>query len=205
MKTIDIKDDIGRKFRNMYLGWRKYKESDVAFADIKSRIEKGREGQWPNLCVLTCADSRVVPNLIFGEGVGGIFTIRNAGNVLSNEAKGSISYFVEHIKSDPKIILVLGHTRCGAVTAKLRGELKEGYYKSIGDLLEIGSAKNVDEAVVNNVIYQLGEVNRLVKSIGKDCFVIGGVYDIDNGNIKFYDSEGEVNLMYRGEKIIFEQ
>lgn len=76
-------------------------------------------GQAPFAVVLACADSRVVPELIFDQGIGDLFVIRLAGNVADRAVRGSIEYAVAHL--DVKLVLVLGHQSCGAVTAAVAG------------------------------------------------------------------------------------
>lgn len=73
------------------------------------------EGQQPFACVLGCADSRVPPELVFDQGFGDLFTIRTAGQVLDNSVIGSVEYAVEHL--GVRLIVVLGHESCGAVSA----------------------------------------------------------------------------------------
>ncbi len=74
-------------------------------------------GQNPYVAVLTCSDSRVPPELIFDAGVGELFIIRLAGNVADKQAIGSLEYAVAHL--NVPVLMVLGHTKCGAVTATL--------------------------------------------------------------------------------------
>lgn len=76
-------------------------------------------GQHPSTIVLGCSDSRVPPELVFNRGLGELFVIRTAGHVLNPEVLGSIEYAVEHLHA--KTLVVLGHERCGAVTAALAG------------------------------------------------------------------------------------
>lgn len=76
-------------------------------------------GQNPYAIVLSCADSRVVPELAFDTGLGEIFTVRVAGNIANTESIASIEYAVAHLGS--KVIVVMGHESCGAVTAAING------------------------------------------------------------------------------------
>ena len=80
----------------------------------------GRLGQHPHAVVLCCSDSRVVPEILFDQGIGDLFTVRVAGNVANEDEVGSIEYGVEHLAVP--LCIVLGHTSCGAVTAVVRGE-----------------------------------------------------------------------------------
>lgn len=81
----------------------------------KKSILENENGQHPFAVVLTCSDSRVSPEILFDQGIGDLFVIRNAGNLISDIDMGSIEYAVEHL--DTKLIVVLGHTECGAIEA----------------------------------------------------------------------------------------
>jgi len=78
------------------------------------------KGQNPKVVVLACADSRVAPELVFDKNLGDLFVVRSAGNVVGGIGIGSIEYAVEHLGSS--VLVVLGHTKCGAVTAACSGE-----------------------------------------------------------------------------------
>ncbi|MBP6759845.1 MAG: hypothetical protein KA133_11385, partial [Flavobacterium sp.] len=78
----------------------------------KQTVLANQEAQHPFAVVLTCSDSRVSPEILFDQGIGDLFVIRNAGNLISDIDMGSIEYAVEHL--DAKLIVVLGHTECGA-------------------------------------------------------------------------------------------
>lgn len=85
----------------------------------KVRIEELTAGQQPHTIVLSCADSRVVPELAFDAGLGELFVVRVAGNIANTSSMASIEYAVAHCGS--KVIVVLGHQNCGAVTAAVNG------------------------------------------------------------------------------------
>jgi len=87
--------------------------------DVSRRVDL-KSGQWPWAVVLTCADSRVVPELIFDTGIGELFVVRVAGNVANTSSMASIEYAVANL--DVKLIVVLGHEGCGAVKAALDGK-----------------------------------------------------------------------------------
>ena len=88
-------------------------------------------GQTPIAIVLTCSDSRVAPELYFDQGLGDLFVIRNAGNVLDDHALGSMEYAVDHLHVP--LILVVGHGKCGAVSAAVAGAHAPGHIQSIVD------------------------------------------------------------------------
>ena len=102
----------------------------------KQTVLANQDGQKPFAIVITCSDSRVSPEIVFDQGLGDLFVIRNAGNLISNIDMGSIEYAVEHL--DAKLIVVLGHTECGAVKAYIND--KDGAYKKhfthIDDIVE---------------------------------------------------------------------
>lgn len=77
-------------------------------------------GQSPFAVIVTCSDSRVVPEVIFDEGLGDLFVIRVAGNVIGPTALESIQYAVDHL--DPAIVVIMGHESCGAVDAVVQGQ-----------------------------------------------------------------------------------
>jgi len=87
------------------------------------------KGQHPFAIILTCADSRVSPEIIFDQGLGDLFVIRNAGNLTDPHVLGTIEYAVEHLGS--RLVVVLGHSRCGAVTAAVSGGEAPGHIKDI--------------------------------------------------------------------------
>jgi carbonic anhydrase len=91
----------------------------------KKTVLKNQNEQHPFAVVLTCSDSRVSPEVLFDQGLGDLFVIRNAGNLISDIDMGSIEYAVEHL--DVKLIVVLGHTECGAIKAYIAD--KDNLYK----------------------------------------------------------------------------
>jgi carbonic anhydrase len=95
----------------------------------ETRRKEVAVGQKPVAIVLTCADSRLSPELLFDQGLGDIFVLRNAGNILDDHTLGSIEYAVEHLHAP--LILVLGHENCGAVKATLDGGSAPGHIGSI--------------------------------------------------------------------------
>ncbi len=77
------------------------------------------DGQAPKAAVLACSDSRVSPEILFDQGLGDLFVVRTAGHVVDRAALGSLEYAADHLKVP--VLIVLGHSRCGAVTAMVRG------------------------------------------------------------------------------------
>ena len=88
--------------------------------ELKDKRDALVKGQHPEVLVITCSDSRVVPEYIFNCGLGDIFVIRTAGNVINEGELATVEYAIEHLKV--KRIVVLGHTHCGAVHATIKNE-----------------------------------------------------------------------------------
>lgn len=91
----------------------------------KQSVLANQDGQKPFAVVITCSDSRVSPEIVFDQGIGDLFVIRNAGNLISDIDMGSIEYAAEHLGT--KLVVVLGHTECGAIKAYIND--KDGAYK----------------------------------------------------------------------------
>jgi len=160
-------------------------------ADRKKLAELAK-GQRPSTIVLTCSDSRVAPELILSCGLGEIFVVRVAGNVAADsDVLASIEYAAEHLGS--KLILVLGHTKCGAVNAacasrggeegnigKLIGHIKPAVERVHGD---------AEKAVVENVRLQMKNIEEKSPVIRhllreKKLAMRGAVYDLKTGKVE---------------------
>lgn len=100
------------------------------------------DGQSPCAAVVACSDSRVPPELLFDQGLGDLFVVRLAGNVIGADALGSLEYAAGHL--DVPVIVILGHSRCGAVSAAVRGEHasahREGILVSLRPAIEATAA-----------------------------------------------------------------
>ena len=154
-----------------------------------SELNKHLAGQKPFAAVLTCSDSRVPPELIFDVGIGDIFVVRDAGNVaVSPYEIGSLEYAVEHLRVP--LILVLGHTNCGALNAAENGP---GDHSHIGDIVnEIRCCFGEKDHLRANVRMQMGHlverssvISEAVKS-GKVA-IKGAVYHLEDGTVEFLD------------------
>lgn len=156
--------------------------------DVSAEIRKDTtvNGQHPDTIVIACSDSRVIPEAIFQAGIGEIFTIRVAGNVVGETQLASVEYAAGHLGS--KVIIVLGHTHCGAVGATLAGGA-EGHVKCLTDaILEaIGAEKDEYKACGLNVKKGIETIEKgLADSHEVDLSkvdVIGAIYDIEDGHV----------------------
>jgi len=155
------------------------------------RRDEVTQGQHPFACVVTCSDSRVPPELIFDQGLGDLFVVRVAGNIVDDVVLGSIEYAGERLGTP--LVMVLGHSQCGAVTAAVKGGVAPGHIGRLTEALRpaVERAKSrggdlVDNAIRVNVELIVGAVRTswpiLAEMIqaGK-LKVVGGYYDLRSG------------------------
>ena len=158
---------------------------------LDRRNETAVNGQQPYAIILACSDSRVPVEHIFCAGIGDLFVIRNAGNLVGDFALGSMEYAAEHL--GVPLLVVLGHNKCGAIASALDGEPVEGW---LGVLLNevksaIAGAKNATDAEDMNIRYGVSKIMQspviahLVKQ--GQLEVIGAKYDIITGKVEFWD------------------
>ena len=172
-------------------------EGNQRWVDQKPRVRSTAEieqiwldspqGQAPFASILSCADSRLAPELIFDQFVGDIFVVREAGNIsVSPTSLGSLEF--GYLVLGAQVLLVLGHTSCGAVNAAFTNATPPGNIQSIVDAIKPGitGAQNLNEAIADNVvavmqslrdnssILRQGETNGAIA-------IVGGVYDLSTG------------------------
>jgi carbonic anhydrase len=158
----------------------------------QKRLQEVAQGQHPIATILSCADSRVPPEIIFDQGIGDLFDVRIAGNIVTPESLGSIEYAA--LLGTP-IVLVLGHERCGAVTAAVKREVLPGQISSFVKAIKPAMLKvkqrsddPVEDLVIANVQYQVEKLKRDsnllsgLEQAGK-LKIIGGRYDLDVGKV----------------------
>jgi carbonic anhydrase len=158
-------------------------------------VETGTYGQSPSIGVLSCADSRVPLELIFDQGVGDLFVVRVAGNFEDAAAAGTFEYGVEAL--GVHTILVLGHTKCGAVEATLAGKTLPGNMPTFVAAIEpaiaaAGGEMTLDAAVEANVRWQQNamlERSAILRKAADEgrMQMLGAIYDVDTGKVRFID------------------
>src|SRR6187399_1233909 len=164
-----------------------------------NRIRELKKGQNPFTVIVSCSDSRIPPELIFDQGLGDIFSIRTAGNVIGDYELGSIEYAVEHLHC--KLIVVLGHENCGAIQAYATSG-KEKHNDHIQTLVDYIAAEeeekivpdslrsNIDTLVKANIVHAVNLLRSstpvLKPLVDKnEIKIIGAYYDLDSGNVLF--------------------
>ena len=175
--------------RMLIEGNQRYVRSKAASLDASEEVLKAsRQGQKPYAAIITCSDSRVIPEAIFSAGIGDLFVIRIAGNVVGPLQLGSIEYAAEHLGTG--LIVVLGHDSCGAIDAALHHQ-NDGYVKYITDeiLKAVGGEKDETKACRLNVLYncEVIENSLRIQHDGKNSGlkVIGAVYHLESGMVEF--------------------
>jgi carbonic anhydrase len=157
-----------------------------------SRLQEVAKGQKPFASILGCADSRVPSEIIFDQGLGDLFVCRIAGNIATNEEIGSLEFGSLVLGS--KLIVLLGHQRCGAVEATLKGAQVPGQIGSLIDAIKPGieqyknqPSNQLENAIKANILAQMAKLkaspvlSELI-NIGK-LKIVGGYYDLDTGKV----------------------
>ena len=158
--------------------------------DISPELRKMTcdRGQRPYAIIITCSDSRVLPESIFSAGIGDLFVIRVAGNVIDDHQLGSIEYAAEHLGS--RLILVMGHDHCGAVDAAINHD-PEGYVKFITDEIRTAIGAETDEYTacclnVKHSIKRIEESLEIKQEEEHGLRVCGALYRLEDGRVEFF-------------------
>lgn len=169
--------------------------------DRSSRL-KLASGQSPFAAYVSCSDSRVPPELLFGRGLGELFIIRNAGNTLDTAAMGSLEFAVSVL--GVSLIVVMGHEACGAVqaavsvvheNARFSGNIGKMIQPIIPAVLEAGHApgQGIEAAVRQNVRRVVRELREdaspllLAPQVAGKLIVVGAYYRLAKGDVDFFD------------------
>ena len=171
-------------------GNKSYQAAKQGIGDISQvrRTQTLEEGQHPYAIIVTCSDSRVIPEAIFSAGIGDLFVIRIAGNVIDSHQLGSIEYAVEHLGSG--LVVVLGHNHCGAVDAAMNHD-PEGYVKFVTDeiLKAIGEEKDEYQACCLNVQHSMETIEQSLQIQTDEqkygLRVVGAMYHLEDGSVEF--------------------
>jgi carbonic anhydrase len=150
-------------------------------------------GQEPIAVVLTCADSRVPPVDVFDQGLGDVFVVRVAGNVINDQILGSIEYAVAHLHTP--LVMVMGHSSCGAVSAVAQGVKLDGHIASLTPSIDAALKKtkgqqghwanNAAKALAVSTTKKIAESEPIVADLVKDgrVLVVATYYDLETGEV----------------------
>jgi len=169
--------------------------------DAARRHETAKDGQHPFATILSCADSRVPVELLFDQGVGDLFVVRVAGNVAATDEIGTIEYGAEHL--GVPLVVVLAHTKCGAVTAVVKNEpVTENIGKLVAPIVPAVkgvksrfATSDLDELISRSIeanmwqamndMYAKSPLLKKMAAEGK-IKVIGALYDVDSGEVHWF-------------------
>ena len=168
--------------------------------DLQGQVSETSKGQFPFAVVLSCIDSRVPAEIVFDQGIGDLFSVRVAGNVINEDVLGSMEYACKVAGS--KILVVMGHTKCGAVNAACNnvelGNITsllskimpavDMVKKSASDISE----KAIEEVGVQNVRLSISRIRTESPILAEmeenqEIQIVGAIYDVVNGKVKFLD------------------
>jgi carbonic anhydrase len=198
-KQIDNQENLS-PFEKLKAGNERFVKGHPVHPDeTLDRIRELKKGQHPFAVVISCSDSRLPPELILDQGLGDIFSIRTAGNIIGDYELGSIEYAVEHLHC--KLIVVLGHENCGAIQAYASAghEKHNNHIQSLVDYLSAEEElraipdslkSNIDLLVKANVLHGITLLESsepvLEPLVAKDEIkIIGAYYDLDNGEVSY--------------------
>ena len=195
--TKEIQDGISpdRAIEMLKEGNERFLNKNESERDLHLQVNQTSGGQFPYAAVLSCIDSRVPVELTFDQGIGDIFSARVAGNIINEDILGSIEYACGVAGS--KAILVLGHTKCGAVTAACQGvelgnitALLSKVKPAIKEVQERTGQLEVEEVTKSNVnqsIQEIREKSTLLADLEKEgkIKIVGAVYHVEDGRVTF--------------------
>ncbi len=183
-------------FEKLVQGNHRYVNSHLSHPhQNKAQRMQVAQGQHPYACVLSCSDSRVPPELVFDAGLGDVFVVRVAGNIADEAITGSIEYAAEHLHVP--LIVVMGHTKCGAVTAAVQGVHPLNHIDALVNAImpAVNTAKHEDGDLLNNSIREnvrhTVEVLRTSHPVLAEEYahhkvnIVGAIYDLESGKVTF--------------------
>ncbi len=177
-------------------GNRRFLQNKKTERDLLSQVDQTGSGQFPFAALLSCIDSRVPAELVFDQGIGDIFNVRVAGNIVNEDILGSLEYSCKVAGS--KLVLVLGHTRCGAVTSACKHvelgnitPLLDKIQPAVGSVVKGDLTPELIEQVavknVENSIEQIRKDSPILKEMedNGEIVIAGAIYDVASGAVEF--------------------
>lgn len=172
-----------------------------AHRNLLEQVNETSDGQFPFAAILSCIDSRTSAELIFDQGLGDIFSIRIAGNILNKDILGSMEFACKI--SGSKLIVVLGHTKCGAIEGAcnnitmgnitaLLSKIRPAIEQETEATIEKNRESFLGNVTKNNVfitVQKIKEQSKILREMeeAQDIKIIGGLYSIETGQVTFYE------------------
>lgn len=200
-QTKEIQENLTPKSAHRILveGNNRFVQNVKAQRNLKAQVLATSTGQFPFAVILSCIDSRVPAELVFDQGIGDIFSVRVAGNIINEDVLGSMEYSCKVAGS--KIVVVMGHTKCGAVTAAckkvelgnitpLLHKIKPAVDAIIGEDKELNNDM-IEEVAVLNVnlsIERIKQESPILLEMEKngEIEIVGALYNVETGEVEFF-------------------
>ena len=180
-----------------------------AHRNLLEQVNETRDGQWPFATILSCIDSRTSAELIFDQGLGDVFSVRIAGNIVNTDILGSMEFACKVAGS--KLIVVLGHTKCGAVKGacdhvemgnltELLSKIQPAVYqeKTTSENRNSGNSAFVENVAeinvkrnVKNIIERSFVLEQMIEN--GEIGIVGAMHNIETGEVSFYDDVTFIN------------
>lgn len=180
-------------------GNERFVQNVKAQRNLKEQVLETSSGQYPFAVILSCIDSRVPAELVFDQGIGDVFSVRVAGNIVNEDILGSMEYACKVAGS--KIVVVMGHTKCGAVTAAcnhvelgnitpLLNKIQPAVKAVEANISEMDN-DSIEQVSVLNVEYSIDRIRKESKILADlehegSIEIVGAMYDVATGKVKFY-------------------
>lgn len=180
-KILDIRDPLER----LMDGNKRFVEGGPLGDMSEERRIHTEKNQHPYAVIVTCSDSRVIPEAIFSAGIGDLFVIRTAGNTVDDTTLGCIEYAIEHLGCH--FVMVLGHTHCGAIAATLEnehGRYSGTFTRKIESV--IGTETDPMIACRMNILNSVSELNQCFSDVS-DLVCVGALYNIHSGTVQLVE------------------
>lgn len=179
-------------------GNKRFTQDEKAPRNLQAQVQETSAGQYPFAVVLSCIDSRVPAEIVFDQGIGDIFSTRLAGNIVNEDVLGSIEYACKVAGS--KVVVVMGHTKCGAVTSACKhvelGNITAllSKIKPAVDAVKTGdapfTAEEIEMVSIENVKQSIAQIRKESPILAEmesngEIQIVGAQYDVGNGSVDF--------------------
>jgi len=178
-------------------GNKRFVDKDATDRDLLSQVGQTSGGQFPFAALLSCIDSRVPAELVFDQGIGDVFNVRVAGNIVNEDVLGSLEYSCKVAGS--KVVVVLGHTKCGAVTAACNHvelgnitHLLSKIQPAVSDAMEgEATADAIEKVTLKNIQLSIERIRNESPILAEmeqngEIKIVGAVYDVASGAVCFF-------------------
>lgn len=203
-QTKNIQDNLTPKdaYKILVEGNQRFVKNEKAQRNLQDQVFETSNGQYPFAVILSCIDSRVPAELVFDQGIGDIFSVRVAGNIVNEDVLGSVEYGCKVAGS--KIVVVMGHTKCGAVTAACKNvelgnitPLLNKIKPAVNDVKMNSentgemSSTSIEKVAVLNVELSIKRIRKESPILSEmennnEIEIIGALYNVSNGHVEFF-------------------